>query len=131
MKRHHHELAPSALRYNVPDESWIAVIRSGMVDPDQRFFVAEQHGKVIAFMRLRIDDRFFGRACEMDTVSVAPDFRNQKIGRTLMDEAERFAREEGAIAMRVNVLSVNESGRRFYEDLGYEVVAHRYAKDLD
>jgi ribosomal protein S18 acetylase RimI-like enzyme len=62
---------------------------------------------------------------------VSAAYRSQGIGQDLMQEAEEHARNEGARAMRVNVLSVNDAGRNFYSRLGYELVAHRFAKDLD
>jgi ribosomal protein S18 acetylase RimI-like enzyme len=131
LKRHHHELVPTARRYSVPEEDWVAAIRASFSDPNTSFFVAEDAGTVMAFMRLRIDDRSWGKACEVDTVVVSAAYRSQGIGQDLMQEAEEHARNEGARAMRVNVLSVNDAGRDFYGRLGYELVAHRFAKDLD
>ena len=48
---------------------------------------------------------------------VAPDWRGQGLGRALMREAERVAREEGCVGIYLD--SFEEGAARFYERLGF------------
>ena len=54
-------------------------------------------------------------------ICVAGAVRGQGIGRTLMREAEAWARDQGATDLRLNVWAFNEGAVRLYRELGYEV----------
>jgi len=69
-------------------------------------------------------------SCEMDTLAVSESQRSSGLGSTLVEAAEDLAREVGARGIRANVLVANGRGRAFYERLGYEAMAVRYAKSL-
>lgn len=130
LKTHHHELVPDARRYGIDDDTWAQAIRESMSDPETLFFVAERGNRVIGFMRLRMEEKTWGRGCEVDTVVVTERARGKGVGERLMAHAEEVARANEATGMRVNVLSANDRGRSFYEKLGYELLAHRFGKDL-
>lgn len=101
-----------------------------MDDSEQHFYVAERDASPIGFVRLFYEEKAFGLACEVETLVVDDSSRGAGIGDELIRHAEAMARESGAKAMRVNVFSVNEDGRRFYEERGYQMVAARYGKTL-
>jgi diamine N-acetyltransferase len=56
---------------------------------------------------------------------VAPEARRQGIGRELIAEAERWAKERGVSAVELTVWSFNEDALRLYEELGYETQLRR------
>ncbi len=99
-------------------------------DPEVHFMVAEADDRVLAFARFFFEEKSFGIACELETLVVDEEARGREIGITMITRIEERALSEGATGMRVNVLEVNSDARRFYERLGYEPVAVRYAKKL-
>lgn len=127
---HHARLAPENDRYQVGDEDWSRIAHEGVRNPNVRYYVAERGKEIIGFLHLYLVQKPWGLACEIETLVVKCDSRDKGVGTALMDRAEEVAREEGALAMRVNVLHTNEGGRRFYERSGYGVTAVRYAKRL-
>lgn len=56
---------------------------------------------------------------------VAPEARRQGIGRELIAEAERWAKQRGVSAVELTVWSFNEDALRLYEKLGYETQVRR------
>lgn len=57
----------------------------------------------------------------IDTVCVNPDFRGQGIGTSLLEHAEKVAREAGFMKLTLNVEEEKESAIRLYERVGYRV----------
>ena len=106
------------------------MVLDALDDPAQKFFVAEESGRPAAFARVYFEEKSFGMACEVETLVVDEDRRGGGMGDRLLLHLEKEAKKAGARAMRVNVLSVNDEGRRFYEGRGYAMVAARYGKDL-
>ena len=51
--------------------------------------------------------------------TIRPDIQAQGLGRTLLDEAERFARARGAGRMRISVIQLRESLIAWYERRGF------------
>lgn len=130
LKKHHAALAPDAPRYAVEDETWERYARKSLEEEEPRFYVAVRSGEVVGFLKLFFEEKSWGLACEVETLVVDERVRGTGVGDALMRRAEEVAREEGALGMRVNVLHLNEEGRRFYERDGYRAVAIRYGKSL-
>jgi N-acetylglutamate synthase-like GNAT family acetyltransferase len=76
--------------------------------------VVEKDGKVIGTGSL-VDVDIFG-------VFVNPDFQHQGWGKSIMKELEKKAFIKGISEV---TLSVSLPSRRFYEDLGYEIIEDR------
>ena len=54
-------------------------------------------------------------------VSVAPEYRAQRLGKRLMHHAESWLRKFGARKVMLMIREDNEEVRRFYEGLGYGI----------
>jgi GNAT superfamily N-acetyltransferase len=78
--------------------------------------VAEQDGAVVGFAVLleRSAD-----ACELDGLFVEPDRMRAGVGRRLVEDAKRIARERGATRMDV---VANPQAVAFYEAVGFNLV---------
>ncbi len=75
---------------------------------------------------------------------VDPDHRGQGLGERIMNNFERWARDQGARQVRLGVAEINVKARRFWQCIGYkpvsksgpaylgqhELVIHRMKKDL-
>jgi ribosomal protein S18 acetylase RimI-like enzyme len=55
----------------------------------------------------------------VNTLAVAPAWRNQGIGARLLEEAERRGRELGLSVLSLGVLLHNTNAKRFYERVGF------------
>ncbi len=70
------------------------------------------------------------RAWWVYDVEVEESHRNQGLGRQAMQLAEEEAQRQGAASLGLNVFGHNESARRLYEKLGYEITSIQMKKDL-
>lgn len=130
LREHHHALEPTNPRYLVGESEWHAVAQEALTDPSSQILVASTDDRIIGFTRLRLVDKPWGTGCEMDTIVVDPLHRSGGGGRRLIAAAETWAKQQGATAMRANVLAVNDRARAFYEREGYDMFAVRYGKPL-
>ncbi|MEU3856364.1 GNAT family N-acetyltransferase [Streptomyces sp. NPDC028722] len=84
--------------------------------PESRLLVVERDGGVVACCQLehRGDHAYFGM------FAVSPAQQGSGLGRTVMAEAERLARETWAVTeMRMTVISVRDDLIAWYERRGY------------
>lgn len=87
-------------------------IESGLVR------VAEQNGRVVGFAVLFEPS---AGACELDGLFVEPDRMRGAVGRRLVEDATRIARERGAA--RIDVVA-NPQAVAFYEAVGFTATGH-------
>ena len=78
--------------------------------------VAELHGAIVGFAALLERS---GNACELDGLFVEPARMRTGVGRSLVADAERVARERGAT--RIDVVA-NPQALAFYEAVGFVTV---------
>jgi len=94
-----------------PDE-----IKTILEQPQSRVLLAEHDGHVIACAHVAVNDGggYFGM------FSVDPKRQRGGIGKAVLAEAERIAREEwGMMTMRMSVLDIRDDLIPFYERRGY------------
>ncbi len=92
------------------------VLEHDLTRPDSRVLLAERDGVLLACAHIAIDDGagYFGM------FSVRPDLQGAGIGKDLMIEAERVARDVlGMRVMRMSVIDVRDALIAFYERRGY------------
>jgi ribosomal protein S18 acetylase RimI-like enzyme len=102
---------------------------------DAVLLVAERDGRAIGYAMVTVGDGpatwdLGDRALEIETLTVLPDERGAGVGRALMDEAQRFARERGAEVMAVGLVHTNDGARRFYEREGFGLFYVEMVRDL-
>ncbi|RDK88417.1 GNAT family N-acetyltransferase [Marinirhabdus gelatinilytica] len=59
-------------------------------------------------------------------LAVHPDFQHQGQAKKLMDFAESFAKQQGAVSVRLDTFSQNIRNQRFYEARGYQKLGDVY-----
>ena len=57
----------------------------------------------------------------VDDLCVDESYRGQHIGKTILDFAVNFAKENGCASVTLNVWACNESARSFYESYGMKI----------
>jgi len=53
---------------------------------------------------------------------LSPDQRNKKLGKTIHEEIQKYALNQGAYTFRIGVLEQNSKARKFWDALGYKQV---------
>jgi ribosomal protein S18 acetylase RimI-like enzyme len=87
-------------------------------DPGRERYVAYQDDRLAGFVFLNLQGAFVGY---LQTICVAPAFRNAGLGSALIAFAEaRIFRDHPNVFLCVS--SFNQAARRLYERLGYTVV---------
>jgi ribosomal protein S18 acetylase RimI-like enzyme len=108
----------------------------GLQPPGGLLLVAHRGDAVLGCAGLRFIDDELG---EVNRVYVAPEARRRGLGRRLMAEIERLARERGLRELRLDTRSDLVESRGLYERIGYREVprfgenpyaAHWFAKRL-
>jgi ribosomal protein S18 acetylase RimI-like enzyme len=99
-----------------------------------RVFVAEEDGGIVGFVGVlaRVvpePDESQAYAYVSDLV-VLPAYRRRGIGRALLEEAEAYARREGARSLRVAVLARNNGAGRLYHRMGFSDYTVQLVKPL-
>ena len=69
---------------------------------------------------------------EIEGLVIDQDYRSQQIGKHLLDEVERWARQNGCTSVYVRSNIIREGAHRFYETNGYKRIKtqHAYRKEL-
>ena len=100
---------------------------------DAAALVTEDAGVVVAWIHVELR-RTLVADPEAQVMALVVDerCRGRRIGAALMSEAERWARERGAVKLRVGSRTTREGAHRFYEREGYALAktSHWFQKDL-
>ena len=91
-------------------------------EPSNTIVVGEADGRIVATFQLvfmsGLSHRGTRRA-EVEAVRVSVGLRGRGIGRLMMEEAERRAREAGCRMLQLTTNAERNRARDFYESLGY------------
>jgi GNAT superfamily N-acetyltransferase len=104
-------------------EQVLARYRQELDDERAVFLVAEEEeGEVVGMAHAAVhvpSSASDERALELSGVVVRRDHRGRGVGRALVAEAVRFAREMGVRWVTLKVFARNEGARAFWESLGF------------
>lgn len=102
-----------------------------------RIILAERAGRIIGVIAFVVqeDEPFVTEAvrlhCFVTDLVVDEDHRGAGVGRRLLAEVERLARESGCRRLAIGVLAGNGGALRAYEAFGFEDYARTLVKGLD
>ena len=98
------------------------LIRDGFgAQPKFRSLIAEWDGQAIGYaLFFDFYSSWRGSGIFLEDLFVQEAYRGRGIGRAILSEVARIARQEGSYGMRWEVLGWNESAIRFYKSLGGE-----------
>ncbi len=78
-------------------------------------FCYEQDGQTVGYCSLLLQ----GKECELNNLSVLPDYRHQRIGEKLLNHAFAYAKEQGCSVMNIGIVEENKVLRDWYERFGF------------
>lgn len=102
-------------------------------EPDLVAHIAEaDDGAVLGVVIIRTREELLSHepSAHLEVLAVADGAEGKGIGKSLIDAAERSAREQGALTMTLHVFDVNTRARALYEKLGYNGELLRCIKEL-
>lgn len=102
-------------------DKWVQIL--SLASPRGSTFVAINDESIIAYSRFypsadSDDDQ--DRVATIGSIYVHPDFQHHGVGRALMEEILKVAKNQGFMGATLHVLAANERARNFYELLGWE-----------
>ena len=105
-------------------EQDVEFIQEGILGEDSDVLVAEKDGQIIGLASVfsvtvnprpyRVQQTY----CELDTIFVQEEYRNQGVGKALLDAAWNWAKARNHASLQLMTLGENKDARRFYERAG-------------
>jgi len=83
----------------------------------REIYISEVEDRLSGFVC--VEYRKWNRLGQVQGLAVDPAFKRQGIASALVHRGEEFVRAEGGRGLHVDTPVTNETGRRFYEALGY------------
>jgi len=117
-----------ATSFEVDETAFRRTFSEVLATSDANLIVAEGQGQVVGYL-LGFDHGTFyanGRVAWVEEIAVSAEFRRKGIGKLLMQEFERWARQREC---RLVALATRRAAA-FYEALGYEASAAYFRKKL-
>ena len=110
------------LGYPIPADTVRTRLGKFVEDPDHVVLVAEQRGQVCAWVHAHVQQsiELAEPRGEIMGLVVSRDVRRAGIGRLLMEEAERWARDRGLDLMVLRSNVQRAESHAFYPAIGYE-----------
>jgi len=137
LNTHEQALSGDRLTSRTAAEAHYAALLARIAQQDGRLLAADAQGRVVGALGLVVqDDPPFIRAdlrrhAYVTDLVVDENWRGQGIGRLLLTEAERLARDKGLRRLVIGVLSGNQGAARLYGDFGFEPYATALVKGLE
>jgi RimJ/RimL family protein N-acetyltransferase len=100
------------------EQSWI---RAGLESENSTVLVAEVDGKIIGVLSCKGGEQKGTRHTTTLGISIHKDWRNQGVGRALMERAITWAKQTGVIKrIQLEVSAVHASAIHLYKEVGFQ-----------
>ena len=136
VQRLHAQHHPAVFKLPPSETFAVSFFEEVLVDPASRIFIAEEKGRAAGYIVFKLVERpenpftFAMRLLHIDQISVRPTIRAQGVGRALMQQAERLAREWQAKRIQLDSWDFNVAAHGFFEHLGFRKVHYRFWRDV-
>ena len=112
----------TSLGYDYDLEKQKSKIEAVLNDSTQVIFVAETNNKVVGYIHLvNYDVIYADNFKNCLGLAVDNDYKRNGIGSALLNQAEIWAKENGAVGIRLCSGVEREKAHQFYQSQGYEV----------
>jgi ribosomal protein S18 acetylase RimI-like enzyme len=96
--------------------------------------IAEKDSKILGFIIIAI--REYTKVCKkqkfgyIDAIFVKEDSRKKGIGRKLLNEAEKFLKEQKIHSLELDIYEGNKEAIKFYQKSGFRIISKRMRKEI-
>lgn len=107
---------------NPVDDVYTKAFEDISKDPNNRLYVVEDSGKIIGTMQYTVIahlNRSGTKRAQIESVHIHSAYRNQGIGRALMEFAMDQAKADGCGIVQLTTDKTREDAHRFYLNLGF------------
>ena len=129
-----HRLNEMELHYHFSIEQMKACLQRILKDNRYGLFVAECDGSVIGYVQCEEVDSAIGMriGCVL-ALAVSQTFHRRGIGKHLLQEVERWAKQRGISEIRLNSGAERQEAHQFYQATGYTLIKFQAAfrKEID
>lgn len=117
---------------DLPRQRFAEIYTSQQNDFRYISLVWEKGNCVLGFLNLRLESQLHhgGLVAEILEMVVAPACRGQGIGKALVEEGEKFARERGCALLEVTSSCSREDAHRFYQREGFSPTHLKLTKGM-
>jgi len=113
-------LNKNGLGYDYPEDKTKEKLQLVLKSPADKIFVAEHDGKVAGYIHLSdYEPIYFESLKNILALAVDERYRNQGIGRQLIQVGEAWAKETGAKGIRLSSGLNRKDAHQFYAHCGY------------
>jgi GNAT superfamily N-acetyltransferase len=116
-----------------PQEHALDYEKGTLADPNVLVLVAEHHGTVLG----HLTGVFYAGSvmwtaprAHLISLNVLTPWRGQKVGAQLVEQFRTWAKDRGAVQLRVTAYAANEDAIRFYRRHGFAPLESTLAADL-
>jgi len=117
-----------------PTEKVASEFETVLLDEESIMLVCEVDGRLAGFVLGAIetqgDDLLEAPFLTVVYLEIHPAFRRQNVGRSLLLDLEKWARENNLITLELTVCDANSPAIELYESMNYERLELRMAKRL-
>jgi ribosomal protein S18 acetylase RimI-like enzyme len=111
-------------------KQFASLLPDGVTTPGHHLLLAYDDEEVVGDLWLRIHDEWGARRAFVFNVEVDESQRGRIYGRAIMTAGEDYARQQGVVAMALNLFVQNDVARSLYDKLGYRVTNVNMQKEL-
>lgn len=109
-----------------------AMFAQNLNAPNQHYICAINKSVIVGFCSLTIKNNLWQQAClgNIDELVVDETQRGLGIGKILMGEITKIAKENGCVQLELDSAFHREKAHQFYRNLGFESRAYLFTKEL-
>ena len=116
----------------LPYDSFSQIFRAQTADKGYYCLLREEGGKPIGMLNLRFEYQLHhaARIAEILEFTVLADFRNQGIGKEMLQTAFEIAKQNGCVQIEVASNQLRTDAHRFYQREGMKNFHYKLSKSL-
>lgn len=101
-------------------------------NPSNFILIAEDGGVITGFLTFSVRDviRYPKQIAEVDELFVLEEYRKHGVGKQLMEQMEKKAKELNCHKIFIESATEREAAHKFYESLGYKNNGYHFVKKL-
>jgi Acetyltransferases len=117
-----HRINSDSLEYDFPLDETTKQIEKILSLPNNKLFVACKDDLVVGYIQMGDYENTYHQSLKnVITLAVDNQYQHIGIGSTLLEAAEKWAKSQGSLGIRLVSGFERESAHHFYEKHGYEI----------